>query len=188
MSVWVLTYEYVDDGSHVVTVFSTETDAYAQAASEIQDFIADSWNMSDVDQATSAKQINDLIAANSYKKAVRHWNDCSENVDSNYPQYWMVSEQDPARTPSLPTIFDSAYFAALADEEEEVEEEEDTSTQASSDGLEDGDGFRAATPGATCRGAHAEWNEYATADRHDGTYLCHQCRMFRQVFGGIKKP
>jgi hypothetical protein len=184
MSVWVLTYEYVDDGSHTVTVFSTETDAFAQAASEIQDVIADSWNMNDLDQADAAKTINGFIAANNYKKAVRYWNDCSENVDSNYPQYWTVSEQDPARTPSLPTIFDASYFTALLDDEEE----EDASTQTPSDGLEDGDGFVTSTPGATCRGTHAEWNEYATADRRDGTYLCQQCRMFRQVFGGIKKP
>ena len=184
--VWVLKNDYVNDGSVNIFVFSTETDAFAQASAEIQNRIEESWDMYDYDQAVHAETINELIIQGKFQRAVQFWNRCHINIDGNYPEYWEVEEHDPNKSPDPRTIFPPSHFTALSSKDEDEEEEE--GIQVSSDGLEDGDGFVTTSPGATCRGPHKEWNEYATADRRDGTYLCHQCRMFRQVFGGINKP
>lgn len=37
--------------------------------------------------------------------------------------------------------------------------------------------------GATCRGPCKQHNEYANADRADGTYVCRQCSTFSSIFG-----
>lgn len=41
--------------------------------------------------------------------------------------------------------------------------------------------------GATCRGPCKQHNEYANADRSDGTYVCRQCSTFQSIFG-VNQP
>jgi hypothetical protein len=43
--------------------------------------------------------------------------------------------------------------------------------------------YKATTSGATCRGQCKNYNEYAYADRPDGTYVCHQCSTFCRILG-----
>jgi hypothetical protein len=38
--------------------------------------------------------------------------------------------------------------------------------------------------GATCRGPCKQHNEYANADKADGTYVCRQCKTFQHIFSG----
>jgi len=47
--------------------------------------------------------------------------------------------------------------------------------------------YQASTHGATCRGPCGNFNDYAYADRADGTYVCRQCSTFQHIFG-TKSP
>lgn len=46
-----------------------------------------------------------------------------------------------------------------------------------------GSSFTATSSGATCRGPCGQYNEYAQADRADGTHVCRQCSTFNHIFG-----
>lgn len=46
-----------------------------------------------------------------------------------------------------------------------------------------GASFIATSNGATCRGPCGQFNEYAQADRADGTHICRQCSTFQHIFG-----
>jgi hypothetical protein len=43
--------------------------------------------------------------------------------------------------------------------------------------------FQATEDGALCRVCN-NYNEYAKADRDNGSYLCTQCSIFKNIFGG----
>jgi hypothetical protein len=137
--------------------------------------IENEWDMSDVDQATDAQALNNFVLLNQLDKVLEFWNTCNINCDSEHVQFYYVNEHQISTVGCVPTAWAPDFFVALCDEEEveEVEEEED----------EDDSPFQATTPGATCRGSHAEYNPDAYADKRDGTYLCYQCKMFKHVFG-----
>jgi hypothetical protein len=46
--------------------------------------------------------------------------------------------------------------------------------------------YKATTSGATCRGPCGQFNEYAYADKPDGTHMCRQCSTFHSIFGTTK--
>ena len=46
-----------------------------------------------------------------------------------------------------------------------------------------GASFIATSNGATCRGPCGQFNEYAQADKADGTHICRQCSTFNHIFG-----
>jgi hypothetical protein len=46
-----------------------------------------------------------------------------------------------------------------------------------------GSSFTTIGSGATCRGPCGQFNEYAQADRSDGTHICRQCSTFNHIFG-----
>lgn len=182
--VWVIEWNYPSDGESNVTVWDSEKSAAKQACSEIQDRIEAEWDMSDYDMAQEACQINNYISAGQFLKAVKYWNNCSANCDSDYAMYWHVREEQTRddSDATTPQVFDPSFFTALADadeddgDEEEEEEEDDEEEE-----------YQASTPGATCRGPCGQSNEYAYANKRDGTYVCHSCRMMSQVFGGTIK-
>ena len=185
--VWVIEWNYPSDGESNVTVWDSEKAAAKQACSEIQDRIADEWDMTDYDHAQEAQQINDYISAGSYLKAVKYWNNCHLNCDSDYAMYWHVREEQTRDLSDAtdPRVFDPDFFEALlGDEEEEGDGDEDFDDSSDSDDEEE---YQASTPGANCRGPCGQHNEYAYANKRDGTYVCHSCKMMSQVFGGVIK-
>jgi hypothetical protein len=183
--VWVIEWSYPSDGESNVTVWDGEKSAAKQACSEIQSRISDDWDMTDYDQASSARQINDYVSAGQYLKAVKYWNNCSSNCDSDYAMYWEVREAQVGDLSgaSEPIVFDPDYFTALLDSEEE--EEDDGILDAEFEEVDEA--YQASNPGATCRGPCGQFNEYAYANKRDGTHVCHSCRMMSQVFGGVIK-
>lgn len=173
---WVLTWDYPYDGEHNVTLWSTEESAQMQACSEIQEWISSEWDMCDVDQASTAQSINNFIINRQWQDVISEFNNCDMNTDTDQNQWWAVQEMN-THLPSaatIPSAWAPTFFAALFPDDEEDEEEEDE---------DETEPYLATTSGATCRGSHAEYNEHAFADRRDGTYLCYQCKMFKQVFG-----
>jgi hypothetical protein len=183
--VWVIEWNYPSDGESNVTVWDSEKSAAKQACSEIQDRISSEWDMADFDMAEEAKQINDYVSAGQYLKAVKYWNSCGANCDSDYAMYWHVREEQTRdlSDASEPQVFDPDYFTALLDEDSEEEEDEDGIPDAEFEEEE----YQASVPGATCRGPCTQHNEYAYANKRDGTYVCHSCKMMSQVFGGVIK-
>lgn len=177
--VWVIEWSYPSDGESNVTVWDSEKAAAKQACSEIQDRISSEWDMTDYDYAQEARQINDYIAGGSYLKAVKYWNNCSANCDSDYAMYWHVREEvtKDLSDASDPQVFDPDYFEALLENEEESEEEDEEEE------VDDEEEYLSTTPGATCRGPCKQYNEYAYANKRDGTHVCHSCKMMSQVFG-----
>jgi hypothetical protein len=184
--VWVIEWNYPSDGESNVTVWDSEKAAAKQACSEIQDRIQSEWDMADYDMASEARQINDYVSAGQYLKAVKYWNNCSTNCDSDYAMFWHVREEQTRDLSDAgdPQIFDPDYFTALLDEEEEGDGDEDFDDASDSELEEE---YTASVPGATCRGPCGQSNEYAYANKRDGTYVCHSCRMMSQVFGGTIK-
>jgi hypothetical protein len=176
MGYWVLKMEDVDNpGDETIALFKTEEEAEKQAVSEILIQLS-YWDMSDPDAADLARLINNLASNGDWNEARREWND--SDVDHNF--YWYVWEAEVQTSADKPYLLSASFLNNVDEDEEEEESSPAPKTQATP--------FQASTPGAHCRGSHKEWNEYAYADQPDGTYLCQQCRMFNQVFGGIPKP
>lgn len=111
------------------------------------------WDMDDVHAASCAEDISDMVGRGQYAEAIRRFNDYQDEYNSDYAQYWFVS--------SKPVL--------------------------SGDGSEPSTNapvaYKATTSGATCRGPCGQHNEYAYADRPDGTHLCRQCSTFQHIFG-----
>lgn len=176
--VWVLRWSNVDDVK--VTLWQTQMLASMQGCTELQEFIEHNWDMSIVEQASEAQFINNLVSAQQYMDALQYWNNCELNNDSIDCQFWVVEELEilDYTKCNTPTIFAPDYFTSLLDDEEdEDEDDEDDSTAPSTQ-----PSAPLQLPGATCRKCHTK-NEYAYADRLDGTYVCRQCSTFKSIFG-----
>lgn len=66
--VWILSCECPSDSEVSVFVFGNETDAYQDAAADIQAIISDDWDMEDLSHAEEAKVINDFVSAGRHDK------------------------------------------------------------------------------------------------------------------------
>ncbi len=174
---WVIEWSYPCDNEHNISLWDSKDAAYMQAASEIQECIESSWDMSFDSQCDTAKEINDYIIAGNYKAAVDMWNSCDENCEDEYSQFWYVSELDAGNIfdATLPKILPPSHFPS-SHEDEEYELDHDSSNIDSNNSI-----FVASNPGATCRKC-SDYNAYAYADNKDGTYLCRSCAIFKSIF------
>lgn len=154
MEVWVLEWSHPYDSENNITVWANENDARRQALDEIEDLITNDWDMEDNDAAACADDISDMVARGQLAEAMRRFNDYQDEYNSDYAQYWHVYSRD------LLTGDGS----------------KSTMTTPST--------YKATTHGATCRGPCKSFNDYAYADRSDGTYVCHQCKTFGHIFNG----
>lgn len=177
---FVLTWSYPYDGEHNVTVWQSHDEAWKAAAGDMQEEISNSWDMSDVDQATEATHINDLVANGRYKEAVQYFNDCSVNCDNECAMYWHVEDKAINQKANDPSVFLSDFFTALNTDDDE--DEDDDIIDAEYEEVEEP--YQASTPGATCRGPSCGYHSPdAYADKRDGTFVCYQCKMMSKVFG-----
>ena len=170
--VWIVEWSQPEQYDHKVTTFVNEADALSSACFDMMQEVLN-WDLSDSDVEDVAKRINSYLSVGDYRMALREFNDDQGEQGSEYAMYWHVYESKPIIGGKQPPTL------IFADDEEEEEEENDEEEDIPETP------WVAATPGATCRGPSCgQFNEYAYADRRDGTYCCHSCKMMMQVFGG----
>ncbi len=156
MDVWILEYNCISDGEVSISLWANEYDALVECLSIIKHKIDIEWDMDNSDMFTYAEEIDLLQDAGKLRDAIRKWNDYQDDHNSDYAQYYQV------------------YFRPVH------------GLESASNAVVNGPAapYRASSPGATCRGHCKEYNEYAYADRRDGTYVCRQCSTFQKIFGG----
>lgn len=164
--IWILE---VDDTSHGEVNryhYATSGAAEKEAAYEIMERISQKWEIYG-DQREAAEEINNAVAADDYKKAIRLFN--LEEENANHPFFIVVVET------LLHTYKDAQQPNLLEFEDDEEEEEEETPVSSGP--------YIASTPGATCRGPCKNHSTDAYADSRDGTYECYSCKLMKGVFG-----
>lgn len=156
MDVWVAEWDYPYDMEHDVNVFLTEKDALEDCLNSIDDIIDNHWDPSnDSDQQEYMDEINSLRNQGKLREAMDKWNDYEANFNDEQAQYYSVTRK-PVKGGSSCSVIPSASVAST---------------------------YTPTTSGATCRGPCKTHNEYANADRADGTYVCRQCSTFQHIFG-----
>lgn len=158
MEVWILEWSYHYDSENNITVWSNKRDAQKQALDEISELFSNDWDMDDENAASCAEDVEDMISRGHYDEAIRRFHDYQDDYNSDYAQYWHVYSRDILTGDSAKDI---PTIPAPA--------------------------YKASCSGATCRGPCGNFNEYAYADRADGTYVCRQCSTFHSIFG-TKSP
>ena len=158
MEVWVLEWSVPSDGESNVTLWESEKDAYLQAASEIEDHITNNWDMDDETQAMYADEVQDFFKRHKYMEGIKHFHDYENNYNEDYAQYWEVYSREIMKRDSRDVVPNPSTSIA----------------------------YKATASGATCRGPCHQFNEYAYADRPDGTHMCRQCSTFHSIFGTDK--
>lgn len=175
MRVWLLEWSDKYNAGTNITVFESVDAANKQACFEIQEHITSSWNFPNCsdEQKFITKIINDFIKNGDYKHARQAWNDCLYNQNDIKAQFWFITYENVCEFSSCdePLIRPSSDFdpPATTDTESAVNK-----TVASAS-------YQATDPGATCRTCHVP-NEYAYADKPDGTFLCRSCSIFHNIF------
>ena len=159
MEVWVIEWSYPYDGETNVTIWASEKDAQRQALDEITDLMTNDWDMDDEDASSCSDDIEDMISRGHFDEALQRFHDYQDNYNSDQAQYWHVYRRE-----------------VLTGDQNKA-----TTIPAPPPS------YRANTSGATCRGPCGNFNDYAYADRHDGTYVCRQCSTFQHIFG-TKSP
>lgn|SRR5574337_39124 len=155
MSVWILKWDYPSDFENNITVWDSEEAALEQAATEIQDKITDGWDQDDPDQMRYSESISEFAKHKKYREVVQEWNDYQDNYNDQFGEWYLIWEEEVLTGKNV--------------------------TPRSI--LPDDASYTASSPGATCRGPCKQHNNYAYADRSDGTYMCHQCSTFQHIFG-----
>lgn len=114
MGIFLVQWNCPDYNDHQTSVYSDELTARKDICVNIQQAISNIYFETPL-QVEEAKKINDLISdgtLDSYRKAIRIWNDSQLNFD-NKPEYWSCYEaviQESAENPEIftPDFFDKA--------------------------------------------------------------------------------
>ena len=160
------------DGEKSMTVWETEPAAYKHAAYNIQCTVQDRWDMTNETERDDARNINNHIKSCNYRSAVRYFNDCDANSD-DHQEIWSIYSEDVNDSASDPKIFPDSHFDS--DEDDDVDDASSNTNAADKP-------FQATESGATCRGPCGGYNEYAYADKRDGTFVCYACKIMSQTF------
>lgn len=186
--VWTLE-ETFEDNSTNVTCWNSQLAAQTQACAEIQSRIMDDWDMSDFASATEAKKINDHIKNNNFGRAISTFNIYVSNSNSGGIVYYYVVERTEQNLfdATSPSIFDDDFFEALVSNDDDEDEDDSDSSLDDDSELSESSPYQASDPGATCRGPCGQFNDYAFADKPDGTFVCHGCRLMSGAFGNPVK-
>lgn len=156
MDVWVAEWDYPYDGEHDVSVFLSEQDALEDVLNSIDDIIDNHWDPSnDPDQEQCMDEINSLRNQGKLREAMDRWNAYESNYNDDQGQFYSVTKKNVRGGSSCSVL--------------------PTNTPTPT--------FKTSVQGATCRGPCKTHNEYANADRADGTYVCRQCSTFQHIFG-----
>lgn len=153
MEVWIAQWDYAYDDEHNVTVWASEAEALKSVCDQIEDNITNNWDMDNEEQSQCADEITALQSQNKYREIIQKWNDYQSESDDDHAEYWSVSRKN-----------------VLTGDGEAVT-------------LSPPAVYKPTTSGATCRGPCGLYNNYALADRADGTHVCYQCSTFQHIFG-----
>lgn len=165
--VWIL--QWCSDGDINCTLWSNSTDALMQACSEIEEDILSNWDLAEEFIHEAASEITNSINTGDYDKAVSLWNDFQCMYHDDCPQTYLIAERQLA---TIKPVLQNLILGEFT--EADLEDEEDDDCPDTLPSLQ--------TDGATCRGPCKQFNEYASADRMDGTYHCTQCKTFQGMF------
>lgn len=185
MKVWTVEWSFPSNCDSGVTVWDSEDAANKQACTEILDDVQN-WDFSDSDVKDCAKRINDYVANGDLKAAVREYNDWQAEQDYEYQQFFSITQRDIQTNPGTPSLI-------LFDDDDDdccgcdCCGNEDCGGDCEDDDCDDNEPFVATHAGATCRGPCGLYSEFAYADCYEGTFVCYQCKMMSQVFGGSIK-
>lgn len=162
-----------EDSDNSVTIFDTEENALKSAVSDIVDDVQ-GWDLDDPDSSERelALEINAAIAAGNYRQVLRKYNDYQSNRGYG-EQYFHVSEYGINTFSRDPEEID---IPIIEDDDEDEDDDDDS-------GVDPNQPFVATSVGATCRGPCHNYFPDAYADKSDGTFECHQCKTFKNVFG-----
>ena len=163
--------ESSEDNEKDSTFFDNKDAALQHACQRALELIERQWDMDDESQRDSAKEIERYIRNGSYQTALRDFNDIESNRDYPCSLYISGPTGINSSSPAINFIDWSQYECNGEDDEEECDEEEEDETP-----------FVATSPGATCRGPCQSHSMDAYADQRDGTFLCYQCKLMKQVF------
>ena len=154
MEVWIKQREDISDLEVNVTVWDNEQDALQSTCQEILKKIAGNWDMDEEHMSQAADHIDAEIQGKRWRSAMDLWNDFESNYNDDYAEYFSVYKRDVlSSSDSLPVT------------------------------LSPPKPYNPTTNGSTCRGPCGQYNDYAMADRADGTHVCHQCSTFQTIFG-----
>src|SRR5271163_2336577 len=90
MEIWVLHWSYPYDNETNISLWDTHENALKFACQEIQDVIANEWDMSDETQKDFAQQFESNFSSQKWTDAIGVWEDYQDNHNSEYAQYWKV--------------------------------------------------------------------------------------------------
>lgn len=166
---WILHIKDTENGEDYFELWDMCSNARAFACDHIQDKIRD-WNMSDELCRNVAFDINNSIAARAYREAIQIYHDYMDGNPGTY--YEICSRVERTDVPSV-SIFEKEFFG--------FEEDEEGDHDGSDAEVPEPTVYVATSPGATCRQC-SNTNEYAYADRSDGTHVCHSCKIFKGIF------
>lgn len=176
MPVWVLRRE-LDAEDDKVSVWASPDAAYQQAAADIQDHVDLYWDMALMEYAEEAFEINELVRQSLYADVIFFMNNSDVNMDSTDPAFWSVSQRDVSVFPVAPTIFLPSRYTAKALANPLLNPNQSGGgippVLASPTQVPE---YIATVSGATCRGPCGTHNEFAYANKPDGTYVCYGCR------------
>jgi hypothetical protein len=171
--VWLVAYNNIDNGDNSVTVWDDHAAALQDVCANIVDDINNGgYNLNDSDTLLAFQDIDLHIQAYQWQEAIDRWNEWSADADINV--YWNIS---------LETLFgttDAAKPGAIAWPAIVIP----TTAVVDEAPLTLPTGFVPVTNGSTCRGPCAQWNEYASPDRGDGTHICYSCKAMSSLCGG----
>lgn len=159
MEVWLAEWEYPDDMEHNVEVWSNEQEALQDVCNDIQTSI-DDWDLNDPDTEYKEEKLQfiaefqDSVSRRELRMAMEAWNDFQSNYNSDYGEWYSVTKKEVG----------GGNVAAVGQAVPVI-------------------AYKASVAGSTCRGPCKQYNEYAYADRPDGTHVCHQCSTFNSIFG-----
>lgn len=153
MEVWIAEWDYSYDMEHDVSVFLTEKDALEDVLNSIEDIISNHW---DPPNEPDQQQYADEIEELRRQGKLREAMDKWNDYEANF-------NDEQAQYYSVTKKKVSGVSTPQAELSTHV--------------------YTPTSTGATCRGQCKQHNEYANADRADGTYVCRQCLTFQHIFG-----
>jgi len=165
--IWVVEWSQPGQSDSNITLWNSQDEALAAACADIMDDIHHNWDLTDTDIADIAQSISDECKAMRFNDAIILYNDYMSDTDYECQQFYRVFDR------SIQTQMPNIHLLGARKGATTIPAPPPTQPTA----------FKATKAGATCRGPCQTYNEYAYADRADGTHCCYQCKYMSQVFG-----
>lgn len=155
-----------------IELFHSEEEAYLHACAYIQEWIHSEWDLQDPHIIANAKAIQDAIVTGNgtsnihhYQLAISKFESLQYHATPDFNRQITIEKRDILAQPNYPVIRQLTP-ASVTNVSPPVEAK----------------AFVPTKQGAKCRLRCGQEFEYAYADKADGTFECHGCKMMHQVF------